>query len=133
MSVDLVYGNVTGLRRYVAIPSLRFHTIGVGEILLTITDAQYAAFPNLDASQVYINSVTGRTPSGYQAVMIDQVGNVVSQHHADPACDHPFGAHKLRWNAVAQVGWLFVNEQFIPLPALKRRNFKSPRLLRRSA
>jgi hypothetical protein len=59
--------------------------LGPGEALLTVTDGQYASFSGQSDAQAYVNSVTGKVPSGDRAVMVDDAGNVVSVHRADMA------------------------------------------------
>jgi hypothetical protein len=133
MSVGLVYGKITGLLRRIVIPDndsqLAGH-VGQGEAMVIASTAQYSTFSGPNDIQTYLNTITGIAPSGYRAAMIDQAGNVNSLHHADPGCDSPFPGQILVWNDAAQPGWLFVNNNFVPLPGVRRRTLRSPRLLR---
>jgi hypothetical protein len=133
MFVGLIYGKITGLLRRVVHPDrvgqLPLY-VGTGEALITITDQQYATFSGLASIQSYINTITGNSPSDYHSAMIDQAYNAVSVHHADPGCDFPHPGHQLIFNDQVRPGWLFVDNQFIQLPPISPRVFKSPRLLR---
>jgi hypothetical protein len=62
-----------------------------GELTLTVADAQYGSVSDV---QLLVNAITGKTPSGDRYVSIDESGNVVASHIADPACgDTAPGSH----------------------------------------
>jgi hypothetical protein len=127
MSVGLIYGAITGLLRKVVIPDtdsqLPSH-VGPGEVLLVASTAQYAAFAGPDAIQAHVNSATGKVPSGYRAALVDEVGNVLSIHSADPGCDHPRSGHRLIWNDAVQKDWILVGQQFVPSVPLRNKGLR---------
>lgn len=135
MSIGLVYGRITGLLRKIVIPNsdadLSSH-VNAGEALIVVSRDQYAAMTGPDGIQAYVNSVTGTVPSGYRAAMVDEVGNAVSIHFADPGCDYPHSGHRLIWNSAVQKDWLLIGSRLIPSIPLRNRKLRSGSRLTRS-
>lgn len=112
---DIVYSAASGRVRRIIVPSGGPALAG-GEALLTVSQATYLGFADLNAVQAFVTSSTGKTPANDRYVAVDASNNVLSVHIADPACGDvaPRAGASLVAHATANPGDLLWNGKLIP-------------------
>ena len=85
MSAAIIYSAATGRVRRIIVPSGNVPTHS-GELVVTVTDAQYQAFAGNNQIQAFVNTLTGKSPSGDRYVSVDANNNVLGAFIADPLC-----------------------------------------------